>query len=192
MCRGIHAVLCSSVLALNGPQLQEVFPRITQVTPNTTSSLWQSTRLHQEPFSSPDVAHSRQAPVVSRRPELAALPGTPHFVVLAPMPLGMQPQDDRALLCSLPLLAPSHSPFCSYPGWPAGGLNHRWQMFADRGNVLSPKTLGRCLCTHSQGVKQGTGPRKEPPEVLHLWGSLGTAHHRHDQRLKKARDRSDT
>lgn len=107
------------------------------------------------------------------------------FVVLAPMPLGMQPQDDRALLCSLPLLAPSHSPFCSYPGWPAGGLNHRWQIFADRGNVLSPKTLGRCLCTHSREVKQGTGPRKEQPEVLHLWGSLGTAHHQHDQRLKK-------
>lgn len=98
------------------------------------------------------------------------------FTVLAPMPLVMQPQDERALLSSFSSLAPRHSPFCSYPGWPAGGLNCRRQIFADRGNVLSQKTLGRCLCLHSQEVKQGAGPGKEQPEALHLWGSLGTAH----------------
>ena len=67
-----------------------------------------------------------------------------------PKPLSDAARGDPGILA---LLAHGHPPLCPHPGWPAGALSHRRQIFADRENALSLKPLSRCL--RAQEVKQG-------------------------------------
>lgn len=88
--------------------------------------------------------------------------------VLAPMPLSDAAREDTGILCSLERLARSHSPLCSYPGWPAGGLKQGRQIFADRGNALSLETPWQVsACTG--GETGGSGWGRDCPE-LHTCG----------------------
>ena len=95
--------------------------------------------------------------------------------VLAPMPLGDAARDDTSFLCSLELLAHSHSPLCSYPGWPAGGLKQGWQIFADQGNALSLETtqqVSACMGWEG-GETGGSGWGRDCPK-LHTCGEAQT------------------
>lgn len=78
-------------------------------------------------------------------------------MVPAPMFLSDAARDATGILHSLELLAHSHLPLCSYPGWPAGGLEQSRQIFADPGNALSLKTTRQVSACTTRGEAGGRG-----------------------------------